>query len=569
MRKVDLVKFQASFIAWRFYFLIFVILFIVVGLLARLTDLTIFQRKFLLEQGDARSMRVVSTPIFRGMITDRTGYPLAISTSIFSIWANPQEFSATPAALQSLSALLGMDAGEIGSIIKTYQEKDREFVYLKREVSPQVAEQVKALAIPGVYHQEGYKRFYPEAEVAAHVVGFTNVDDQGQEGMELAYNDWLKGTPGKKAVVKDRLGRMISEIKTVQHEKPGKDLTLSINRQIQYIAYRELMAGLQKNLANSGSVVVLDVKTGEILAMVNQPSFNPNNRGKSKSEDFRNRAVTDTFEPGSTMKAFSVASALDTGLFNQDTIIDTYPGWLRVGRNLVRDEHTKGPMTVTKILQISSNVGVTKMVLAIPPHKLWEMLHNVGFGQETGLGFPGERSGALVKRDKWPPFALATLAFGYGVTATPLQLTHAYATIANDGISVPPTLMKLDEPPKGNRVISSKLSHQMMELLEAVTAKGGTAVGANIPGYRVAAKTGTARLVGPHGYEKHRYNSSFVGIAPASNPRLVVAVLVNDPRGKFYYAMDVSAPIFKNIMEGALRIMNIPPDNLQPVVSGN
>lgn len=568
MKHIDLVKFQASFLAWRFYFIIIIILVIVIGLLTRLIDLAIYQQKFLLEQGNTRSMRVVTTPVFRGMILDRNGSPLAISASIFSIWANPQEFMTTPNHLQSLSSLLGIKETEIAALIKSYREKEREFVYLKREVSPEVAEKVKKLAITGVYQQESYKRFYPEAEVAGHVVGFTNRDDQGQEGMELAYNDWLKGAPGKKAVVKDRRGRVISEIRTMQKQKPGNDLVLSIDRRIQYIAYRELMVGLQKYGAVSGSVLVLDVSTGEILAMVNQPSFNPNNRSQSQSEDFRNRAVTDTFEPGSTMKAFSVASALESGLFKPDTIIDTNPGWLRVGRNIVRDEHSKGPMTVTHILQISSNVGVTKMILTLPPQQLWTMFHHMGFGQETGLGFPGERSGSLVRRDKWPPFALATLSWGYGISTTPLQLAHAYATIANDGISVPPTLLKLDKVPKGKRVMKSGLSRQMIDLLEAVVSgKEGTGKAAMITGYRVAGKTGTSRVVGEHGYDKHRHNASFIGMAPATHPRLVVAVTMNDLRGKKYYAMDVAAPIFKSVMEGSLRVMNIPPDNLVPTVA--
>ena len=480
------------------------------------------------------------------MITDRNGYPLAISTSVFSVSINPDEFEMTSQNIKPLSKLLGMKKSTIQELVQRYKNKNREFVYIKRDVPPDLANKIKNLAIPGVYQQQDYKRFYPEAEVASHVVGFTNVDDLGQEGLELAYNQWLSGTPGKKVVVKDRRGRVISNVRDLQEQKPGNNLALSINRRIQYLAYRELLEGVKKNLAASGSVVVLDIKTGEILAMVNEPSFNPNNRGHADVNALRNRAVTDVFEPGSTMKAFSVASAPDSGLFTPDTIIDTYPGWLRVGHNLVRDEHSKGPMTVTQVLQVSSNVGVTKMVLAIPSDRLWSMLHRVGFGEETGVGFPGERSGSLVKRDNWPPFALATLAFGYGVSVTTLQLAHAYGTLANDGISIPLSLLKIDKAPEGKRVIDSHVANQMLTLLESVVTKGGTGEAASIPGYRVAGKTGTAKMAGLHGYQKHHHISTFVGVAPASNPRLVVAVVMQDPQGKQYYGGLVSGPVFKN-----------------------
>ncbi|MHB1947518.1 MAG: peptidoglycan D,D-transpeptidase FtsI family protein [Gammaproteobacteria bacterium] len=552
---------QATFIAWRYYLITLVILLIVAGLIARLIDLAVIKRHFLQIQGDARVLRVVNTPSFRGMITDRNGYPLAISTSVFSIWVNPKDFSATQEDYAELSKLLKIKKSDIQRLIQQSKNKNREFTYLKREVSPEVAVKIKALRIPGLYQLQGYKRFYPEGEVAAHVIGFTNVDDQGQEGLELAYNDWLSGQPGKDIVVKDRLGRVVSEVKQIQQQKPGSDITLSINRRIQYLAYRELLEGVKKNLAASGSVVVLDVKTGEVLAMVNQPSFNPNNRADTKLDALRNRAVTDTFEPGSTIKAFTVATALDSGKYKPNTIIDTYPGWLRVGHNLVKDEHSKGPMTVTQILQISSNVGATKMILTLPPNSLWHLLHRVGFGEETGIYFPGERSGALVKRDVWPPFALATLSFGYGISATTLQLARAYATIANEGIKIPLSLLKLDKPPEGKRVMDERIAKQMLIMLESVVAKGGTAEAANIPGYHVAGKTGTAKMVGDHGYEKHHYTSSFVGVAPVSHPRILVAVVIQDPQGKQYYGGLVSGPVFKNIMEGALRMLNIPPDD--------
>jgi cell division protein FtsI (penicillin-binding protein 3) len=550
---------SATFIKWRFYFVIAFILLIVAGLVARLVDLTIFKQHFLLNQGNARAMRVITAPAFRGMITDRSGNPLAISTTIYSLWLNPKDFSPTSENLGVLCQLLDLKKTTVQALIKKYSDKKREFMYLKRDVAPEIAEKVKALHIPGLFQQQEYKRFYPDGEIAAHVIGFTNIDDKGQEGVELAYNQWLGGVPGKKIVIKDRLGRVISDVQLLNQQKAGQNVTLSLNHRLQYLAYRELLEGITKNLATSGSAVVLDVQTGEVLAMVNYPSFNPNNRVIKDRQALRNRAVTDVFEPGSTMKAFSVATALDSGHFKPDTIIDTYPGWLNVGHHIVRDEHSKGPMTVTQILKISSNVGVTKMILTLPPEHLWKFLHRVGFGEDTGLGFPGERSGSLVKRDKWSPFALATLAFGYGVSVTTLQLAHAYAVLANNGIKLPVSLLKLDEKPKGERVMKAELAKQMLVLLESVVEKGGSGRSANIPGYRVSGKTGTAKMLGQHGYEK-RYTSSFVGMAPASHPRLVVAVVINDPKGKKYYGGDVSAPVFKSIMEGGLRMMNVPPD---------
>lgn len=556
---------KASFIAWRFYLVIGLILLIVVGLSVRLIDLSVLNQRFLLNESNARVMRTVHDLAFRGMIKDRNGFPLAVSTSIYSIWVNPEEFKLSHDNLQTLGELLEIKPASIQKTIQNASHYQREFVYLKRGVSPEIANQVKHEKIPGTYLQEGFKRFYPDGEVAAHIIGMTDVDDRGKEGLELLYDKWLAGSPGKRRVIKDRMGREIDELKTIQEVTPGKDITLSIDRRIQYLAYRELMTGVQSNLAESGSAVVLDIKTGEVLAMVNQPAYNPNNKVSGKSENFRNRAVTDLFEPGSTMKAFSVAVALNSGKFKPDTIIDTTPGWIRVGHNIVRDEHFKGPMTVTEILQVSSDVGVTKMILEMPPNHLWNLLHQLGFGELTGIGFPGEQAGRLVKRTVWKPFALATLSWGYGISITPLQLAHAYATLANDGIKIPVSLLKVDALPKGEQVIDKKLANQMVTILEAVlekSGKGGTGLKARIPGYRVSGKTGTARIAGAHGYEKHHHMSSFVGVAPATNPRFVVAVVIRDPQGKVYYGGDVSAPVFKNIMQGTLRILNVPPDDL-------
>jgi cell division protein FtsI (penicillin-binding protein 3) len=562
----------ASFIAWRFYLVISLILLVVAGLVIRLVDLTVIDQHFLVGQSNARIVRTVNTPAFRGMITDRNGFPLAVSTAVYSVWVDPIDFTFTTDNIKTLSKLLNVKFSSLKSIIDKGDDKGREFVYLKRSISPIVASEIKSLKIPGVNLQEDFKRFYPEGEVAAHVVGFTNIDDHGEEGLELAFNQWLAGAPGKKVVIKDRIGREISEIRNIQSQKPGNDLKLSIDKRIQYIAYRELMTGIEKNMADSGSVVVLDVKTGEILAMVNFPSYNPNNLPSQKSDSFRNRAVTDIFEPGSTMKTFSIAVALHSGLYKPDTIIDTAPGWWSVGGHLVRDEHNKGQMTVTQILQFSSNVGVSKIILTLPPNDLWNMLHAVGFGETTGIGFPGERSGKLVKREVWKPFALATLSFGYGLSITPLQLAHAYATVANGGVKIPLSLLKIDKAPQGARVMDKALADQMLLVLKSVLEKGGTAADIHIPGYQLAGKTGTALMVGPGGYQKHHYNSSFVGIAPASRPRLVIVVLIHDPKNKLDYLRNggfVSAPVFERIAEGALRTLNIPPDDLASLVEKN
>ncbi len=552
-------KSQVLFIRWRFYLILSLITLIVIALISRVFNLAILDQHFLRQQGDERVLRLVSTPAFRGMIVDRHGLPLAVSTMVYSVWMNPKEYQPTRATSLSLAHLLNIKSKEIIFLANSQRKKNREFVYLKRALSPELANQIKALAIPGIYLQQAYRRFYSEGETAAQLVGITNIDDQGQEGLELAYNQWLQGEPGKKWVIKDRIGRVISEVQTVQDQKPGKDLVLSIDRRIQYLAYRELLAGVHQFQASSGSAIVLDAKTGEILAMVNQPSFNPNNRSARSNEFIRNRAVTDTFEPGSTIKAFSLASVFSKENFKPDTVIDTSPGWIRVGRNIVRDEHNYGLLTVTEILQRSSNVGVTKMIAGLPPNELWNVLHQVGFGEATNVGFPGEQNGSLVKHDPWSPFTLATLAFGYGISVTALQLTSAYSVLANNGIKLPISLLRVDQPPVGERVMDSSVAKQVLALLEAVT-QGGTGKLASVTGYRVAGKTGTSRMVGENGYEKHRHHALYVGIAPLNQPRLVVAVIIHDPQGKAYHGGEVSAPIFQKIMEGSLRILNVPPD---------
>ncbi len=548
-----------SFIAWRFYLILFLIGLAATGLVWRVFDLAILDQHFLKRQGDERVLRIVSAPALRGMIVDRNGFPLAVSTTVYSVWMNPQEYLPSEETISILASLLGMNEKEISALYNKNLKKKREFVYLKRSLSPEIASQIKSLMIPGLYLQQEYRRYYPEGEVMAHVVGLTNIDDQGQEGLELTYNDWLQGEPGKKWVIKDRIGRVISDVQTIQDQKPGKDIVLSIDRRIQYLAYRELLSGVLSNKAEAGTAIVLNVKTGEVLAMVNVPSFNPNNRPAGKGENFRNRAVTDTFEPGSTIKAFTVASALESGRFQPNSVINTSPGWMRVGHNMVKDEKNNGLLSISQILQLSSNMGAAKMALTLPPDQLWSVLHRVGFGEDTGISFPGEQAGVL-EHKPWGTFPLATLSFGYGLSATTLQIARAYSVLANNGLKLPISLLYLDKPPAGQRVLDEKITKELLTLLEAVFAKGGTAANISIPGYRVAGKTGTAWRVGVGGYQKHRYTSLFVGIAPLTDPRLVVVVVIHDPLGKNYLGGLVSGPVFQKIMEGTLRLLDIPPE---------
>ena len=544
---------------WRYWAVIAGLLLILLGLMLRIVDLMIMDRTFLQGQGNARSLRTVSIPAYRGMITDRNGEPLAVSTPVDSIWVDPKTFAASASELISLSQLLTLRPEDIQHLIASNNKK--EFLYLKRDLNPYTGSQIKNLAIPGVFSQREFRRYYPEGEVTAQLVGLTNIDDQGQEGEELAYNRWLAGVPGKKRVLQDRLGRIVGNVGLIREPEPGRDLALSIDSRIQYLAYRELEAAVRDDQAQSGSVVVMDAQTGEVLAMVNQPSYNPNDRPSIHDGRFRNRAVTDVVEPGSTMKAFSVANALESGKYNPNTIIDTRPGWWVVKGKRVRDDYNIGVVTVTGVLQKSSNVGVSKMTLSLPPLSFWNVLERTGFGQPTDSGFPGESSGVFVKKRIWRPFALATMSFGYGLSVTSIQLAQAYSMLANGGIKLPVSLLHIKTVQKGERIIPLPIAKELLTMLQSVVEKGGTATSASIPGYTVSGKTGTARMVGPHGYEKNHHVALFVGIAPASRPRLVVSVVIKDPHGHFFGG-EVSAPVFAKVMGGALRILNIPPDDL-------
>lgn len=544
----------------------FITMLSVLGLCAgvlvwRVVDLAVVDQAFLKHQGDARSIRTVQLQANRGMITDRHGAPLAVSTPVQSIWLNPQDFDPNASNIDKMATLLNTDAAQILQKVKNAQQK--EFIYLKRQANPDLASKIKKLNIPGIHFTKEFKRFYPEGEVTAHLIGLTNVDDEGQEGLELAYNGWLQGIPGKKIVMKDRLGHIIAELKNMRDPKPGHDLTLSIDRRIQYVVYRELKKTVDASAAKSGSVVVLDTRTGEVLAMVNLPSYNPNIRPKYSDGRYRNRAVTDTFEPGSVIKAFSIASALDSGLYHANSLIDTRPSWLVISGNTIKDERDLGVLSVTQVLKRSSNVGVTKMTLSLPAEQLLSVLDRVGFGNKTLSGFPGESPGVLDKRRYWRPFELATLAFGYGLSVTTVQLAKAYSVFANHGQLLPVSLIKLNQQAQAKQVLSKDIAQQIATMLEAVVEHNGTGRRARVKGYRVAGKTGTARIAGVNGYEKDHHVATFVGFAPVSHPRLVVAVVINDPTKGSYYGGRIAAPLFSKVMASSLRILDVAPDERQ------
>lgn len=533
---------------------------IVFALVWRAVDLQVMNRDFLQGQGDARHLRVLTMPAHRGMITDRNGEPLAISTPVDSVWANPKELALERERWQPLARLLGMDVAELRD--RVMQRADREFVYLKRHVDPALAQRVVALEIPGVSLQREYRRYYPLGEVAAHLVGFTNIDDAGQEGIELAYESWLRGTSGAKWVLKDRLGHVVENVAGIKEPDPGKDLALSIDNRIQYLTYRELKAAVQQHRAHSASAVVLDVATGEVIAMVNQPSYNPNNREGKRGELLRNRAVTDLFEPGSTVKPFTVAAALETGRYRPGTYIDTAPGFFKIGRHLVRDKHNYGQIDITTVIEKSSNVGSSKIALALEPAQMWKMFSGVGFGQPTGANFPGEVAGLLPNYRGWKEIERATLSFGYGLSVTPLQLTLAYAVLGDRGRLKPVSFVPVAGTVDGRPVMSERTAAEVVRMMESVVSEQGTANLAKVAGYRVAGKTGTVQKLGAEGYSDQHYVSVFAGLAPASRPRLAMVVVINEPQGEEYYGGLVAAPVFSRVMTGALRVLGTLPDEL-------
>ena len=544
----------------RRWFLLSLYTVCMAGLLFRAVDLQVLNKEFLQDHGDARALRVVKIPAHRGMITDRNGESLAISTPVNSIWAVPRKVMAADAKLDQLAKYIHMDEKELRSLLK--DRIGRQFVYLKRHVAPALAEQVMLLDIPGISLQREYRRYYPAAEVMSHVLGFTNIDDSGQEGIELAYDNWLKGSPGSKRVLKDRLGRIIENIESITTPDPGNELILSIDRRVQYLAYRELKSAVNHHKARAGTLVMLDVKTGEIIAMVGQPSYNPNNRTGLKSGHYRNRALTDVFEPGSTLKPFTIATALESGLYDLNSTIDTRPGFFKVGDHTIRDHRDYGVIDLATIIKKSSNIGASKIALSLEPLDFWSILTKVGFGQATGSGFPGEASGFLNPYNNWSEVEQATMSFGYGISTTALQLALAYMPFATDGMMLPVSFLKVTEPVTASRVFSASVARQVRNMLETVVQKGGTGNRAFVEGYRVAGKTGTVHKTAVGGYSEDRYLSLFAGMAPASNPRLIAVVIIDEPKGDQYYGGLVAAPVFANVMAGALRLLDVPPDDL-------
>ena len=543
--------------AWRFGSVLGVFL-LVVGVLGwRLVDLHVVDNEFLRKQGDVRTIRVEAIDAHRGVVTDRYGEPLAVSTPVQTIWANPSETDPAEPRLTSLARLLDISEASLRERLKEYS--GREFIYLRRKVQPDLARQALALDIPGVYARQEYRRYYPAGEVTAHVVGFTNIDERGQEGIELAYNQWLSGESGRKRVLKDNRGRVIKDLTLIRDARSGRDLALSIDLRLQYLAYRELKAVVTAHNARGGTLVMLDVDSGEVLAMVNQGSYNPNDRSQLAAENLRNKAITDLFDPGSTMKPITMAAALESGKYSVNSTIDTHPGYRRFGRFTIRDHRNYGLLGVTDIIVKSSTVGISKIATDLGGDVIRDLYARMGLGQPTGIGFPGEAVGVLPAPSKWRPVEEATLSYGYGMSVNALQLAQAYMVIANGGVRYPLSLVKRDKEPEGRRVLSEQVSHEVRNMLRQVVSRG-TGKRAQPGFYSAGGKTGTVHLVGDQGYEDSQYKAIFAGIAPIDNPRLVTVVAVDAPQSGEYYGGEVAAPVFARVMSDALRLLNVKPE---------
>ena len=535
------------------------------GLIWRVVDLQLNHNAFLTEEGDARHLRIEKIPAHRGMLLDRNGEPLAVSTPLASVWVNPGKLERSRPEWPELELALALDPGSIEQV--TEERGEREFVYLRRHVDPSVAEAVGSLDMDGVHLKPEYRRYYPMGAAASHVLGFTGIDDGGQEGLELAFDDVLSGEDGARRVIKDRLGRIVENLERIRPARPGRDVVLSIDRRIQSLAYRALRRGVQQHRARAGSAVVLDVRSGEVLAAVNLPSFNPNDRGDRSSPRFRNRAVTDLLEPGSTVKPFTVAAALQAGIVRPDTVLDTRPGFLKVGRHAVWDIRNHGVIDVRKVIKKSSNVGAGKLALELRPADLWQMFHRVGFGASTGSGFPGEEEGTLTDFVGWGEIHRVTLSFGYGLAATPLQMARAYAALGNGGVLPNVSFVRTEGAAPAPQAMPAAVATQVLEMLEEVVDPDGTGRRARVTGYRVGGKTGTTRKSEAGGYSEDRYHSAFAGLAPMSDPRLSVVVVIDEPGGDEYYGGAVAAPVFSDIVDGSLRVLGIAPDGPETIRS--
>lgn len=552
---------------WRFRLTLTLLLGLVALLTWRVLCLQVLDTdrgyEFLQDQGDARTVRTERIPAYRGVITDRNGEPLAVSTPVASIWINPRRLETERDRWAELATGVGITYAALAK--KITDNSSRQFIYLQRHMAPADAEKVMALHIPGVNVQREYKRYYPAGEVAAHVVGFTNIDDSGQEGVELAYNDWLKGQDGSKVVLKDLHGNAFRDIGQASPAISGKDLMLSIDIRLQHLAYRELKAAMKRYSAKSGSIVMLDSHTGEILAMANQPSFNPNNRSDMRAGSMRNRAMTDVFEPGSTVKPFTVVAALESGRYNPHTRIDTSPGYIRVGSKTLLDPVNYGVIDLTRVLTKSSQVGTSKIALDLDEQDVRDVFSRFGLGASTGSGFPGESAGILPDRSSWRDIERVNFAFGYGLAVTPLQLAQAYAVFANQGVFKHAVLLRDNAKGKTDgseeRVVSAKIAGEVATMLQTVTQEGGTATRAEMPIYTAAGKTGTVHKVGKQGgYADNRYMAIFAGMAPATDPRLVTVVVIDEPELKKYHGGQSAAPVFSRVVSHALRILDVMPD---------
>jgi cell division protein FtsI (penicillin-binding protein 3) len=543
--------------AWRSRLLLLLLLAWLAALALRALYLQGLDNDFLQQKGESRYLRVIELAATRGPIVDRNNELLAISTPVESVAASPADLEITPEQVKRLARLLDADVADLR---KKLADTKREFVYLKRQLPPDDAARVVALGIPGVFLQREHRRYYPAGEVTAHLIGLTDVDGRGREALELAFEQQLAGRPGSRRVIKDRLGKIVEDMESIRAPQNGRTLALSIDARIQYLAYRELKAAVAANRARAGSIVVLDVATGEVLAMASAPSFNPNNRGRFDPQRARNRAVTDLFEPGSTLKPFTAAAALEAGTVRPESVIETAPGQFAIGNRVIHDVHPQGALTVAQVIQKSSNIGAAKIALELRPETLWSLFHQVGFGAAPHSGFPGEVPGRLRAAASWRPIEQATMSYGHGISVSLLQLARAYLIFATDGELRPATLLRREVPAGATRVISAPTAHAVRRMLEMAAQPGGTAPRAQVTGYRVAGKTGTSHKPEGRGYATDRFVASFVGFAPASAPRLVVAVMIDEPPVGRHTGGAAAAPVFSAVMAEALRALGVPPD---------
>ncbi|HEX5477686.1 MAG TPA: penicillin-binding protein 2 [Burkholderiales bacterium] len=548
---------------WRARFVLGGLVGAFVVLAARSMYLQSMRTEFLQEKGQERYSRIMEVPATRGRILDRNGEALAVSTPVKSIWAIPSDVELSSAERRKLAALLSMSVPELK---RKLSDGSRDFVYLKRQIAPEIAASVQGLGLPGIYDQREFRRYYPGGEVTAHVIGFTGVDDAGQEGIELAHQDTLGGKPGSRRVIKDRLGRIVEDVESIRAAQDGTDLTLSIDSKIQSLAYGALKSAVERQRAKAGAIVAIDVRSGEILALANAPSYNPNNRAGLSGAQLRNRVITDMFEPGSTLKPFTIALALESGKIKPWTMVPTSGGHMTIGSYTIHDSHPAAALSVAQVIQKSSNVGAARIALSLPAEAMWDFFQRVGFGSAPHLDFPGAASGKLRPYRSWRPIEQATMAYGHGISVSLLQLAHAYTIFARNGELVPLTLVKSGTVATGKKVLSSQTARAVRAMLELAVQNGGTGPRARIMGWRVAGKTGTAHKQEHGSYAADKYISSFVGMAPASNPRLVLAVMIDQPSAGEYYGGVVAAPVFAQVMQGALRMLDVPHDApLEPV----